>query len=232
MDSIINRLQAKWFISNIHLHCLCWIFALIGRKKLAHNHKREREMERTVWAVVRKRFDSKTRLLLLNLLVFPSHFYYLLNEYVTILRCSLIFIASKFTPFIFTAKNNGMDFIFPIAHRATTENRFLLFFSSETIIHSQFDEYSNQMSCKQQIMRELIMLYGSRDIWHASCYALFCYFHAWLHLITLDPEYFFIIILSSKNELHIFFYYYYYVSILKWIIRNFNVLLTFHWKTG
>lgn len=103
-------------------------FCFDRKKKLAHNHKREWEMERTVWAVVRKRFDSKTRLLLLHLLIFPSHFYYLLNEYVTILRCSLIFIASKFTPFIFTAKNNGIEFIFPLAHHATTENCFLLFF--------------------------------------------------------------------------------------------------------
>lgn len=107
---------------------VCVGFSLWSKEKLAHSHSVS-EKERTLWAVVRKWLRSETRLLLLHLLVFSNHFYYLLNEYVTILRCSLIFIARKFTPFILTAKNKGIELIFSLAHQSTTtENRFLLFF--------------------------------------------------------------------------------------------------------
>lgn len=114
-------------------------FFLWSENKIGTQSQSKRERDRTVWTVVRKLLNSETRLLLLHLLVFPNHFYYLLNEYVTILRCSLIFIARKFTPFILTAKNKGIELIFPIAHSTTSKNRFFFTYSSEIILHSQFE---------------------------------------------------------------------------------------------
>lgn len=146
-------------------------------------------------------------------LVFPTPFHSLLNECVPILWCSLIFTASKFTPFIFTLKlteNSSDSMLISLSLGAFASNRFLFLFPLKTKLHQEFDKHSNVMRTWNHD-RTWLCVWEQKKTFGTRRAPRSCYFCAWLQLSTLVRS--LVIVLCSITQQRITFSFCYFASV-------------------